>query len=56
MCDCTGKIEIPADGKIVDGRLVTWGIKYLTCDQCKGRGWILMPPIVADEYPENVVK
>lgn len=58
LCDCTGKIAIPKDVKwnsdnIDDFTVI--GTDYITCDQCKGKGWILMPPAIADRHPENVI-
>ncbi len=59
LCDCTGKIEIPKNvvwhsDNISDLTII--GTDYVTCDQCKGKGWILMPPAIADMYPHNVIK
>jgi hypothetical protein len=59
LCNCTGKIEIPKDinwnsDNIADFTMV--GTDYMTCDQCRGRGWILIPQNIADMYPHNVIK
>ena len=59
LCHCTGKIAIPKDVKwnsdnIADFTVI--GTDYIPCDQCKGKGWILMPPAIADMHPHNVIK
>lgn len=58
LCDCTGKTAIPRDikwhsDKISDFTII--GTTYIACDQCNGKGWILMPPAIADTHPENVI-
>lgn len=57
-CNCTGKIEIPKDIKWHSGKAGDFTVistDFIICDQCKGKGWILVPPIIADKYPENVM-
>jgi hypothetical protein len=59
LCDCTGEIEILKNiiwhsGRLDDFTMV--GTDYLTCDNCEGEGWILVPPIIADQFPENVLE
>ncbi|MFC1630202.1 hypothetical protein ACFL06_01545 [Patescibacteria group bacterium] len=58
LCDCTGKIEIPRNIKWHSNNISDFTIistDHITCDTCKGKGWVLMPPIVAEKYPENVI-
>jgi hypothetical protein len=58
-CDCTGKIEIPKNivwhsDRFDDFTIV--GTDYLTCDNCKGRGWILVSQSFADQFPKNALE
>ena len=59
LCDCTGKIEVPKNiiwhSERIDDFTVV-GSDYLTCDECKGRGWILVPQMIANQYPHNVLE
>ncbi len=59
LCDCTGKIAIPKDVKwhsdnITDFTVI--GTDYVTCEECKGKGWILVSAALADMHPHNVIK
>lgn len=56
LCNCTGKIEIPKaikwhSEKLNDFTII--GTDFIPCDQCNGRGWILVPPFIAERYPHN---
>lgn len=59
LCNFTGKIGIPKNIKFGSGDKNDFTVintDYVTCDQCDGRGWVLMPPFIADMFPSNVIK
>lgn len=59
LCDCTGKIAVPKDVKwhsdnVMDFTVI--GTEYITCGQCYGKGWVLMPPAIAEMHPKNIIR
>lgn len=59
LCDCTGKIEVPKDIIWHSDRIddfTTIGTDYLPCSNCEGKGWIMLPPLIANQYPENILE
>ncbi len=60
-CDCTGKIENYGNFKFrfddeEENSFSTISITHETCFQCQGKGWVLMPPIISEMYPQNVIE